>query len=292
MTDDRRARREQRHATREQWRRERRRWGSEPALVIGLVLLVVGGVLLLQNTGALDVDWELLWPALLILAGLIVLAGALLGSRRAPSSDGNWAASEPGSGQGSGATSLSIPADGARRLELTLRLGAGQYRLAGGAAGLVDVIANEPTIESRVDRNDDLARVRLSPTVERWDWPWRNGYEWRMTVARDVPTVLAMQAGAGDFELDLSDVQLASASISVGAAELRVILPRPRGDVPIRVEGGAAQLTFLVPAGVEARVSTSGLLTTSGRPETPGYVAATDRVTVSVTGGIAAVRVI
>jgi hypothetical protein len=293
MTDDRRARREARHAARTQWRLERRgRWGVEPALVVGLVLLLVGGVLLLQNTGVLDVDWGLLWPVLLILIGAVVLAGALLRPRRSPSSNGSWVASEPGSGHGSGATSLSIPADGARGLELTLRLGAGQYHLEGGAAALVDVTANEPSIESRIERTGDVTRVRLSPAVERWGWSWSGGYEWRMTVARDLPTVLAMQAGAGDFELDLLDVQLTSASISIGAAELRVILPRPHGDVPIRVEGGAAQMTFQVPPGVEARVSTTGLLTTSGRPETPGYAAAADRVTVSVTGGIAAVRVI
>lgn len=293
MSDDRMGRREARRSAREQARWDRRRrWGVQPAMVIGVVLLLVGAVLLLQNMGAIDVDWGLVWPALLIVAGLVVLAGASLGPRRAPSSDGSWEASESGSGQGSGATSLSIPADGARRLELTLRLGAGQYRLAGGAAALVDVTASEPTIESRVDRTGDVAHVRLSPTVERWGWPRHSGYEWRMIVARDLPAIISMQAGAGDFELDLLDVQLASATISVGAAELRVILPRPHGDVPIRVEGGAAQLTFQVPPGVEARVSSSGLLTTSGRPETPGYAAAVDRVTVSVTGGIAAVRVI
>jgi len=303
MSDDRRTRRDARRAERESWRWQRRRQrGVEPGLVFGLVLLVVGAALLLQNTGALDVDWNLLWPLLLIGVGVIVLAAALLGPRREPWQgapgdgaswgDGSWTVSPSGGGRGSGATSLSIPADGAQRLELALRLGAGRYRLAGGAAALVDVAANEPSIESLVDRAGDVARVRLSPSVERWGWTWRGGYEWQIGVARDVPTVLDVQAGAGDFLLDLSEVWLESGSVSVGAAELRVVLPHPRGDVAIRVEGGAAQLTFQVPPGVEARVTTTGLLSTSGRPETPGYAAASDRVTVSVTGGIAAVRVV
>jgi hypothetical protein len=43
---------------------------------------------------------------------------------------------------------------------------------------------------------------------------------------------------------------------------------------------------------VEARVTATGLLSTNGRPETPGYASATDGFTVSVTGGLAAARVI
>ncbi len=39
-------------------------------------------------------------------------------------------------------------------------------------------------------------------------------------------------------------------------------------------------------------VATTGLVTTSGINQTPGYATAADRVTVSVTGGAAAVRVI
>jgi uncharacterized integral membrane protein len=278
MTDDRTARQNARREARDRRRWERRqRWGVEPGLVFGILLLVVGAALLLQNTGALDVDWDLLWPLLLIALGVVVLAGAMFGFGR---------------GGGSGETSVTVPADGAGRLELFLRLGAGRYRLAGGNASLVDVNASEPSIVSRVERQGDLARVRLSPAAERWGWTWRGGFEWQIAVARDVPTVLDVQAGAGAFELDLSDMSVASASIGIGAAELRLVLPRPRGDVPIRVEGGAAQMTFQVPPGVEARVATSGFLTTSGRPETPGYATATDRVTVSVTGGAASVRVI
>lgn len=73
---------------------------------------------------------------------------------------------------------------------------------------------------------------------------------------------------------------------------MTVVLPHPVGDVPLRVEGGAASFTFRIPAGVEARIATSGLVATSGRNETPGYAAAADRVTVAVTGGVASVRVI
>jgi hypothetical protein len=265
--------------SRRAWRRDRRRdrhsgW-ADPAIVFGVVLVLLGALILLNNAGLLLLDWGVTWPLLVIAAGLVIMAGAFMG-------------------RGADAVALqsvTIPAEDARRLELTLRLGAGRYALAAGTAELVDVTANEPSIESQVDRLGDLARVRLSPAAERWGWTWHGGFEWRIAVARDIPTMLDVRAGAGDFALDLTDVSIVSAQIGIGAAELRVVLPRPRGDVPIRVEGGAASMTFQVPPEVEARVTTSGLVTMSGRSETPGYATAADRVTVTVTGGAASVRV-
>jgi len=249
---------------------------SSGALIGGIVLLIVGVAFLLRNAGIIQVDWGILWPALVIAIGAVLIVGAL---RRG--------------GDGPGETSVSIPAEGASRLDLTLRLGAGHYQLAAGASGLVDVTASGPTIDHRVERSGDLARVRLATAIDSWSWGRvAAGTDWRIGVAPGVPVSLDVQAGAGTFELDLQGVTTSGVRCGIGAADLRVVLPRPRGEVPIRVEGGAAQFTFEIPAGVEARVTTTGLVTTSGINQTPGYATAADRVTVAVTGGAAAVRVI
>jgi hypothetical protein len=251
-----------------------RRGGEEPALIAGVVLLVVGVAFLVWNMGAVAINWGLLWPLILIGIGAVVLVGAL----RRP-------------GRGPGLSALTIPVDGARRLELTLRVGAGRYRLAGGSGNLVEVTANDATIRHASERSGDLARVRLSPAAELWSWGWRTDLDWQIAVASDVPTTIDVQAGAGDFVLDLSAIAVSWGVIQVGAASLRVVLPRPRGEVGIRVEGGAARMAFAVPAGVEARVAATGLVSVSGPSETPGYGVATDRVNVSVTGGAASVIV-
>jgi hypothetical protein len=250
-----------------------RRDASTGPLVVGIVLLIVGSLFLLQNAGLLSFSWSIVWPIVIIAIGIVVIVGAY---RRG--------------GRGTGVAAVAVPADGARRLELALRVGAGRYRLRGGAAALVEATSDEPTIGNRVERTGDLARVRLSTAVDPWAWGWRGGLEWRVAVASGVPTVLDMKGGAGEFDLDLSAVAVVSAEIGVGAADLRVVLPRASGEVPIRVEAGAASLTFLVPAGVEARLSTSGLVSTTGPTESPGYATARDRVHVNVTGGAASVR--
>ncbi len=247
-------------------------WGP---LIMGVVLLVVGGAFLLRNLGVVDLDWGLLWPLILVLVGLIVLVAAV----RGPADRG-------------GTAQVSIPSDGAARLELQLRLGAGHYRLRGGSGALVEATASDATIDHAADRLGDLARVRLSTSRHSWLWGWGRGLEWTIGVASGVPAMIDLRAGAGSIDLDLTDVAVARASMAIGAAELRVVLPRPLGDVPIRVEGGAASFTFEVPAGVEARVTSTGLVTTSGPSETAGYAASRDRVTVTVTGGAASVRVI
>ena len=262
----------------------RRRQRGYGGILAGAILILVGGAFLLRNAGILDLDWSLLWPLILVGIGIVVIVAAL----RAGSA--GWAG-WTGTG-GAREQRVVVPADGARRLELSLRLGAGTYRLAGGSgAGLVEVAADQPTIASEVERSGDLAHVRLSTAIERWGRDWRGGHSWQIGVATGLPTILDMQAGAGTFHVDLSTVSVVSARFSIGAAELTVVLPRPTGEVPVRIEGGAASFIVAVPAGVQARVSATGLLTTSGPSETPGYAGAADRVTVTVTGGAAAVRV-
>ena len=256
---------------------ERRRHGGYGGILAGAILVLVGIAFLLKNAGILDLDWSLLWPLILVAIGIVVIVGAI----RAGSA-----------GWGGGDQSVVVPVEGARRLELSLRLGAGSYRLAGGAtAGLVEVTADQPTIASETSRSGDLARVRLSTAIERWGWDWRRGHTWQIGVATGVPAKLDMQAGAGTFHIDLSALSVVSAFFGIGAAELTVVLPRPTGEVPIRMEGGAASFIVAVPAGVQARVTTTGLVATSGPSETPGYATATDRVTVTLTGGAASVRV-
>ena len=255
---------------------ETRRRPSVGALIGGIVLIVVGIAFLLQNAGVVRVDWGVLWPALIIAIGAVFIVGAL------------WRRDA-----GPGETHVTIPPDGVTRLDLALRVGAGRYHLGAGTGALVDVVAGGPTIEHRVERAGDAARVRLSTAVDSWSWGRvMGGTDWQIGVTPGIPVNLDVQAGAGDFVLDLSTLEVTGVRCAIGAAELRVVLPRPRGDVPIRVEGGASQFIFVVPPGVEARVSVSGLVTTSGPSETPGYATARDRVTVSVTGGAAAVQVV
>lgn len=244
--------------------------------LLGILLILIGAVFLLRTLGILDIGWGSLWPLIIVAVGVFVVVGAV------------WRPTAE-------ARSVTLPADGAERLELRLRLGAGRFRLTGqsDAAALVTVESTDDDVDSSVRRDGSLARVTLNRDPSWWFGGWsRGGGDWRIGVSDAVATRLEMNAGAGDFVLDLLPLRIVEASVSIGAAQLRMRLPRPLGDVPVRVSAGAAGVTLEVPPGVEARVTTTGLLSVTGRNETPGYAAATDRVSVRVEGGASSVTIV
>ena len=129
----------------------------------------------------------MIWPILLIGIGGLILYSAVRPSRRT-------------------ASSASVPRESSARLELDLSVGAGRFRLEGGtsADSLVEVVSTNDDIATRIERADDRALVRLRQDFAWWPDAWRGGSEWTVRLASDVPTLLTMNAGAGDFFVDLS----------------------------------------------------------------------------------------
>ena len=241
--------------------------------LVGIVLIVIGVVYFLGNTNIIQVSWSLIWPVLIVGVGVLIVLSAM----------------RP---RGDRTGSADIPRDGVQQLELALSLGAGAFALSGGATQLVEVRSNDDDIVAQVDRNGPRTRVRL-----RQDTAWfpfgGHGTSWQIRAAGDVATALTLSGGAGTFSLDLSAMRIVDVQVSMGAASLDIILPRPAGEVRVRVSGGAASVNVRVPDGVEARVMTSGgLISVQGRGETPGYSTARDRVSVTVSGGATSVRVV
>lgn len=293
-------------------REGRRRRG----LLFPAILIVLGAVFLLGNLGYIPPvsvrTIAQLWPVILIVLGIeailgrrepvlalavelgvILLAVALVAAQPA----GLFA---PAFG---GQTEATVAREGSRTLSLHVAGGAGDYRVSGGAAALVEARSERGQIRVRTDRRGDLADVRVDPG-EVTDLFHAVGPPQGVTVrvASDVPTSVRMQGGAGYFTLDMRDILVTDARIETGAANVHVILPVPRGDVPVRIQAGAANIDIEVPSGVEARVATRGgalsinssnprIAVAAGARETSGYGAAKDRVTVTFEGGATSITI-
>ena len=274
--------------------RGRSGWSFRGPELFGLLLIGVGILYFLSNTGILQFSWNALWPLILVAVGVVVLLQAI---RPSPANAGGAPApfaapTDSVSAPGSGGRSIRIPREGTQQLEVELGVGAGTFRVEGGATELVEVRSTRNDIVAQVDREGQRTRVRLRQNANWLPWMFRGGADWEVRLAEDVPLALSVSAGAGNLHLDLSHLRVVEARGSIGAAQARVVLPRPTGEVNVKIQAGASSVTVEIPPGVEARVrGEGGLLRVEGRAETPGYATSRDRVSVAVSGGASSVRV-
>ena len=295
-----------------------------------LLLIALGLIFLLQNFGFISgVSWlavASLWPVLLVLIGLdiafarrwplptlaaevvVIAAGLALVAYSPNLSPGIFVFAD---GNGTGASDVSLQR-GPTQLNLTLNGGATHsYHVSGGASQLIEAHSSNPDLRLRVTGDSNgRADARLDQASSGFFRPVGAG-DIQIELASDVPTSLTVNVGAGDFDVDLSDVRVTDARVNVGASSMRFVVPKPSGDVAIRMNGGASNITIVVPDGVEARIATTGGLLSlrsdnarlgSGSTdrgvfaggtsvETSGYGAAHDRVTLTISAGASSIVV-
>jgi DNA-binding MarR family transcriptional regulator len=73
-----------------------------------------------------------------------------------------------------------------------------------------------------------------------------------------IPWQIVIQGGASDVTAELGGLDLAGLEVKGGLSSIRLELPMPSGVVPIRISGGASDVTIRRPAGVAARVHLKG----------------------------------
>jgi hypothetical protein len=291
-----------------------------------LILIGIGLVALLANYGFVQpvsvVAFLALWPVLLVLLGVdiafarrwplptlgaevAIIAGALLLAATQPASlslasfsfTGSSDCSNPSSAVSAGRGSL-------ESLRLTVNGGAATYRLTGGASGAVEASADgtELCLSDRTAPRGSATVTAGDIRVSQSGAHFGGNADVAIKVANDLPLSLQVNAGAGEFLVDLHDVKVTDARLSIGASNTTIVLPHPTADVTVRIDGGASNITVEIPADVEARVVVTGGLisSSSANPratksgnviETAGYATAKDRVTVNITGGASQITV-
>lgn len=256
------------------------------ALTWPLAFVVVGIILLLSTTGTVGTDLgEILrwWPvALIVLGGWYVIVAFLPRGV-------------------AGRNSLTIPLEGASSASVRLQFGGGEVTVEPGPAD--QLLVGEFENGAAVERRRGPGNVEISPdgaTV----WPWIDRpLRWKIGLTTGVPVDLDVQSGAARVRMDFTGVALRRLKVQTGASETRVLLPRAAGESSVKAEGGAASLTFEVPAGVAARIRSQMVIgstsidetrfpkTASGRWESPDYGTAANRVELEISGGVGSVRV-
>jgi hypothetical protein len=194
-------------------------------------------------------------------------------------------------------------AAGAERITAEIHIGAGELRLAGGAAELLEAefLYNVAALKPSVRFEGTGFRRRLLITqggtgavggiINRWD----------IRLGGQIPLDLVVRCGAGENRLDLREAPVRSLELDLGVGEATVDLRRAWDhDVDAKIKGGIGRAVVLVPAdgGVEARASggigeinVTGLRKEDGRWVSEGYSKARARLRLEVAGGIGQIEI-
>jgi hypothetical protein len=248
----------------------------------GFVLIAGGGILLLNQMGffrGIDI-WSILWPVFLILLGAWILLGRALW--RGGSKDAN------------------VELDGAGRGRVIFKHGAG--RLTVGAGDDEDELL-EGEFGGGVDvstrRNGEQLETTLSVPPQAVPWFGGAGYsiDWNVQINRQIPLSLEFNTGAGENNLDLTNLKVEEIRLQTGASSSTIRLPANAGFTRLFVESGAASVVVYVPEGVAARIHTQGGLASfninnarfpraGNINQSPDYDTATNKVEIDIQTGV------
>jgi hypothetical protein len=219
------------------------------AIFWGSLIIVLGAALLLGNLFAVNI-WPYLWPAGLIFVGVWIIGGSLMRPKPAA------------------LESATIPLQGASRVNLKIRHGAGQLKIRGGAGpNILATGTFTGGLEHREDRRGDTLDAEMRVPSNSWmnfggPWifgPW-NPILWDVQLSESVALTLDLETGAGEAQMDFSGLKAEEISLKTGASSSEMTLPARAGKIRVKVESGAAAVVLRVPDGVAARISVeSGL---------------------------------
>ena len=161
----------------------------------GVILIIGGSLLLLDNLGLLNVNvWSLIWPLFLIGLGVRALWGAVA-ARQSPRDE-----------------KAAIPLEGAASARVRIHHGAGRLDIHSGAGpdelaagtfgGGLDYSARRAGETLEVDM-----RVRESFTFP-WMWGPGRSLDWSFGLNSGIPLSLELKTGASESRLDLADLRV------------------------------------------------------------------------------------
>src|SRR5438270_13930620 len=208
-------------------------WNRSPAVFWGGALVLFGVLLLLANLGLLnDIRWDFVWPVLLIALGVWLIVARI------------------GPGAASADVDSAEPRAGLDRAKLEVAVGAARIDVRSAALDdqlyRVHIEHAGTALEVKLDRASGT--VRISQRVDWFMGARRLHVDARLTDA--IPWGVSCSTGAIRGSFDLSSTNLTEFGCRTGASRIGLVLGRPKGAVPIHVEGGALTVDSARPAGV------------------------------------------
>ena len=294
-------------------------------LLFPLILIAIGTVVLLANTGVLSSEALLrlgdLWPLLLVILGLQLILNHTLPRQQATLiglgataviviAAVAYAALAPGAPFGTRQANVSDHVGGLTAATLDLSYNGATVDMEAGSIGdslyqaHVDYPGSDDPPTISLDRESGTLAISESSgfaPLHLFDAARRHVV---ITLTDRIPWTIKISGGTANGHLDLRRLQLAKLEISGGASRVDAQLPSPKGTVVIDTSGGVSNLTLRAPGGAQWHVAVSGGvsgLRINGsfyaavggdfEQQSPGYGAASDRFDIEISGGASHVDV-
>lgn len=291
------------------WRFGRLFWGA--------LLVLLGGLILLNNFDIIDVRfgnlWRL-WPLLIIAAGVSMLAvrgwlAVTLTVALMVASLGLIGAVAVGNLGGSAevtTTNVQVTAEAdVTAAEVTVRAGAGKLDIeSADSVSLVEarLDSNFTELERTERRDGDTQHValELDGSPRWWQGGTRNDLAVKLT--ENLPVSLEVDAGASDVDARLASVWLRSVDIDAGASNIELELGEVAELQEVSLRAGASAVIIRVPRASGVRVDINGGLTDrnmadlidrgGGRFETDGYDQSVRKINITADLGLARISIV
>ncbi len=302
------------------------------------ILLLALGILLLLNTTGL-VGWGIwlplfsLWPLILIAVGLHIILvrrfpiiSALAVSLTLAIGVGLAYLSfweEPSDGDTS--RQYGISSNRSELLELEVNFGAGSLvidSIVSPDEGEL-LMAHFNNLGAYVDDRDvengtgvilssvDTPGVRLKDAGAEWKsqidlfglFHAVGNLRWDVRISPEIAEViLDIEGGAANIDLDLTNLNIKTLDMDIGAADLNISLPTNAGHTTVYIDAGAADIDISVPDGVAALIESDSSISSidideSRFPKTgeawqsPNYATAANTVEINIDAGASSVSI-
>ncbi len=255
----------------------------------GVVLVLAGSILVLQNLGVLPGSfWGVFWPLMFILFGGWILIGPTLRKRE-------WQSE-----------TAALPLQGVTEATIEVHHGAGRLFVDGQAEpGYLFSGSFAGGVRQEEQRDGNRLRLKLRPAEEMWG-PWvgdSGGMNWNLGLTREIPLRLAFKTGAGENTLNLETLNVEDLQIETGASSSEVTLSAQAAFCRVSIKAGAASMQVRVPEGVAASIRLTGGLMSSdinparfpnvgGEYRSLDYDTAERRVEIHIEAGAGSIAVI
>ena len=248
------------------------------AIFWGLLFVLIGVLLLLNNFGIIEVNlsntWQL-WPVVIIGIGLsvlsprgwlwgiisVILTLAMLGLVAFAVID-NPTYQDLQGWSNQDTKKLSDDAVNAAKIDITIDTPATSLSLSSSDSRRgVEAIQQSKSMNLNIDAETrgDTRYVRIDSESSRRFW-FRGGVANSLDVdlTRKLPISLSIDTGAASVSGDLSQVKLKSLNIDTGASSIDLKLGAIESRQEVVLDAGASKLAFKIPKSVGVRVESSG----------------------------------